>query len=50
MEWRDFHGRRIDRCHRRYIRSLKALAQVQRLLGGAVVVNVAEQQVVNVMQ
>ncbi len=41
----DYHQRRIDRAHRRYLASIKALAQVRRLLTPAVQVNIAERQI-----
>ena len=43
--WADFHQRRIDRAHHRYLTAIKTLAQVRRLLPPAVQVNIAEQQV-----
>src|SRR5215204_7605950 len=40
----DFHQRRIDKAHRRYISSIKALAQIRKL-GPAVQINIAEKQI-----
>ena len=44
----DYHQRRQDRAHRRFLSACKTLAQVRKLVGPNVQVNVAEQQV-NVM-
>lgn len=41
----DYLQRRQDRAHRRYLAAIKTLAQVRRLLGPAVQVNIAKQQV-----
>lgn len=50
IRWAEFHQRRIDRAHRRYLSAIKALAQVRRLLyPSAVQVNVGVKQV-NVVQ
>ncbi len=49
LELGDYFQRRQDRAHRRYLTALKALAQVRRLLGPTVQVNIAKQQV-NVAQ
>ena len=49
MTWAqdEWHQKRIDRLQRRYLASIKSLAQVRKLLGpgSAVQINVAEQQV-----
>ena len=41
----DYYQRRIDRAERRYLAAIKALAQVRRLLGPSVQLNVGFQQV-----
>jgi hypothetical protein len=41
----DFHLRRIERAHRRFMSSLKTLATVRRLALPALQINVASQQV-----
>jgi hypothetical protein len=41
----EFHHRRIDAAHRRYLSSLKTLAQVRKLALPAVQVNIGENQV-----
>lgn len=41
----DYFQRWQDRAHRRYLQSIKTLAQVRRLLGPSVQVNIAEKQV-----
>jgi hypothetical protein len=41
----DYQQRRQDRAARRYLAAIKALAQVRRLLGPVVQVNIAERQV-----
>ena len=41
----EHYQKRQDRAHRRFLSSVKALAQVRRLLGPSVQVNIAEQQV-----
>lgn len=41
----DFLQRRLDAAHRRYLSAIKTLAQVRRLLGPTVQVNIAEKQV-----
>jgi hypothetical protein len=41
----DHSQRRIDRCHRRFLSTVKALAAVRRLALPAVQINVARQQV-----
>jgi len=41
----EFRQRRQDRAHRRFLAAVKSLAQVRRLLGPSVQVNIAEQQV-----
>ena len=43
----DFHQRRIDHAHRRYLSAIKALAQVRRLISPIVQVNVGERQQIN---
>ena len=43
----DFHQRRIDHAHRRYLSAIKALAQIRRLLVPMVQVNVGERQQIN---
>jgi len=40
----DYHQRRIDKAHRRYLSSIKALAQI-REMGPAVQINIAEKQI-----
>ena len=40
----DYHQRRIDKAHRRYLSSIKALAQIRKM-GPAVQINIAEQQI-----
>ncbi len=40
----DYHQRRIDKAHRRYQSSIKALAQIRKM-GPAVQINIAEQQI-----
>ena len=40
----DYHQRRIDKAHRRYLSSIKALAQIRKL-GSAVQINIAEKQI-----
>jgi hypothetical protein len=40
----DYHQRRIDKAHRRYLSSIKALAQIRKL-GPAVQINIAEKQI-----
>lgn len=40
----DYHQRRIDRAHRRYLSSIKTLAQIRKM-GPAVQINIAEKQV-----
>ena len=40
----DFHQRRIDKAHKRYVSSIKALAQIRKL-GPAVQINIAEKQI-----
>ena len=41
----DFHQRRISRAHQRYLSAIRTLAQVRKLLGPTVQVNIANQQV-----
>jgi hypothetical protein len=40
----DYHQRRIDKAHRRYLSSIKTLAQIRKM-GPAVQINIAEQQI-----
>ena len=40
----DHHQRRIDKAHRRYLSSIKALAQIRKM-GPAVQINIAEKQI-----
>jgi hypothetical protein len=40
----DYHQRRIDKAHRRYLSSIKALAQIRKM-GPAVQINIAEKQI-----
>ena len=40
----DFHQRRIDKAHRRYLSSIKALVQIRKM-GPAVQINIAEKQI-----
>ena len=44
----EYWQRRLDRAHRRFLQSIKALAQIRKLLGPNVQVNVAEKQI-NIM-
>jgi hypothetical protein len=41
----EYYQKRVERAQRRYLQAIKALAQVRRLLGPSVQVNVAERQV-----
>ncbi len=43
--WGDYLQRRQDRAHRRYLASIRALAQVRRLLSPPVQINVGQNQV-----
>ena len=45
--WEDdaAHGKRIDQAERRYLRAIKALAEVRRIQLPAVRVNIREKQV-----
>ena len=45
LELGEYYQRRQDQAHRRYLSAIKALAQVRRLLGPSVQVNIAERQV-----
>lgn len=40
----DFHQRRLDRLHRRYLSAIRTLAQIRKL-GPAVQINIAEKQI-----
>ncbi len=40
----DYHQRRIDKAHRRYLSSIKTLAQIRKM-GPVVQINIAEQQI-----
>jgi len=40
----DYHQRRIDKAHRRYLSSIKTLAQIRKM-GPAVQINIAEKQI-----
>ncbi len=40
----DYHQRRIDKAHSRYLSSIKALAQIRKM-GPAVQINIAEKQI-----
>jgi hypothetical protein len=40
----EYHQRRLDRLHRRYLSSLKSLAQIRKM-GPAVQINIAERQI-----
>ena len=40
----EYHQRRLDRLHRRYLSSVKSLAQIRKM-GPAVQINIAEQQI-----
>ena len=40
----DYHQRRIDKAHRRYLSSIKALAQIRKM-GPTVQINIADKQV-----
>ena len=40
----EYHQRRLDRLHRRYLSSIKSLVQIRKL-GSAVQINIAEKQI-----
>jgi hypothetical protein len=40
----DYHQRRIDKAHRRYLSAIRALAQIRKM-GPAVQINIAEKQI-----
>ena len=40
----EYQQRRLDRFHRRYLSSIKSLAQIRKM-GPAVQINIAEQQI-----
>jgi len=40
----EFQQRRLDRFHRRYLSSIKSLAQIRKM-GPAIQVNIAEKQI-----
>ena len=40
----EYHQRRLDRLHRRYLSSIKSLAQIRKM-GSAVQINIAERQI-----
>jgi len=40
----EYHQRRLDKLHRRYLSAIKALAQIRKM-GPAVQINIAEQQI-----
>jgi hypothetical protein len=40
----EYHQRRLDKLHRRYLSAIKALAQVRKM-GPSVQINIAEQQI-----
>jgi hypothetical protein len=44
MAQSEYHQRRLDRLHRRYLSSIKSLAQIRKL-GPAVQINIAEKQI-----
>jgi hypothetical protein len=44
MAQSEYHQRRLDRLHRRYLSSIKALAQIRKL-GPAVQINIADKQI-----
>jgi len=44
MTQSEYHQRRLDRLHRRYLSSIKTLAQIRKL-GPAVQINLAEKQI-----
>jgi hypothetical protein len=44
MAQSDWHQRRLDRLHRRYLSSIKTLAQIRKL-GPAVQINIADKQI-----
>jgi hypothetical protein len=44
MTQSEYHQRRLDRLHRRYLSSIKTLAQIRKL-GPAVQINLAERQI-----
>ena len=44
MAQSEYHQRKLDRLHRRYLSSIKALAQIRKL-GPAVQINIADKQV-----
>ncbi len=41
----EFWQRRLDRFHRRYLSSIKSLAQIRKMGPAAIQVNIAEQQI-----
>ena len=44
MAQSEYHQRRLDKLHRRYLSAIKALAQIRKM-GPAVQINIAEQQI-----
>ncbi|HLM78571.1 MAG TPA: hypothetical protein VK361_09320, partial [Rubrobacteraceae bacterium] len=44
MKQSEYHQRRLDRLHKRYLSSIKTLAQIRKL-GPAVQINIAEKQI-----
>jgi len=45
MDWSDFHQRRVDHAHKRYLSALRTLAQVRKLALPVLQVNIARKQV-----
>jgi hypothetical protein len=45
MEWCEFHQRRLDHAHKRYLSALRTLAQVRKLALPVLQVNIARKQV-----
>ena len=40
----EYHQRRLDKLHRRYLSAIKALAQIRKM-GSAVQINIADKQI-----
>ena len=45
MEWCEFHQRRIDHAHKRYLSAIRSLAQIRKLALPVLQVNIARKQV-----
>ena len=41
----EYHQRRLDRLHRRYLSSVKSLAQIRKMGPAVLQINLAEQQI-----